>query len=256
MPEGTWRELARGVLARRHPELDLTTGLVLGAEGCLVIDTRGDAAQGGELAAAVRDRTPLPWTVVLTHAHFDHAYGTSAFLPADVLAHPGCRDELARVTEPPPGTGIVLPHRLVRDRAVLDLGGRRVELHHFGPAHTGHDLVVHVPDAGVVFAGDLVEHGPAGFTAESFGQDSALDGWPGVLDALLDLDAHMIVPGHGDPVGRSFVAGQRRKLAELVHALGASSETAVLTRSPYPEDVTRAALSAWYRAGGAAATTG
>src|SRR5699024_5035052 len=79
---GQWIELGDGVFARRHDELDLTTGLVVGAERCLVIDTRGDCDQGAELAGAVRTVTTLPWTLVYTHAHVDHAWGGEAFLPA------------------------------------------------------------------------------------------------------------------------------------------------------------------------------
>ncbi|MET0188720.1 MAG: MBL fold metallo-hydrolase, partial [Pseudonocardia sediminis] len=82
--DGRWVGLADGVLARRHDELDLTTGLVLGTDRALVIDTRGDSRQGAELAAAVRAVTGLPVTVVLTHAHFDHCFGTAAFGPVPV----------------------------------------------------------------------------------------------------------------------------------------------------------------------------
>ncbi|WP_345033387.1 MBL fold metallo-hydrolase [Kutzneria kofuensis] len=89
-----WIEVADGVHVRRHEELDLSLGLVVGDDACLVVDTGGDEAQGAEWAAAVRAVTPLPWTVVLTHAHFDHAFGTQAFLPCPVLAHPNCVDEL------------------------------------------------------------------------------------------------------------------------------------------------------------------
>ena len=93
-PDGRWIEVGDGVLARRHTELDLTTGLVLGAEHALVVDTRGDARQGAELAEAVRAVTALPLTVVVTHAHFDHCFGTAAFLPCPVYAHPRCRAAL------------------------------------------------------------------------------------------------------------------------------------------------------------------
>src|SRR5699024_9079202 len=97
--EGEWTELADGVFARRHGELDLTTGLLVGTERCLVIDTRGDLEQGAELAAAVRSVTSLPWTVVYTHAHFDHAWGGEAFLPTHVWGHRDCAHELLTQSE-------------------------------------------------------------------------------------------------------------------------------------------------------------
>ncbi|WP_199430075.1 MBL fold metallo-hydrolase [Qaidamihabitans albus] len=272
MSDGRWTELADGVLVRRHAELDLSVGLVVGADHCLVIDTRGDAAQGAELAAAVRGVTPHPWTVVLTHAHFDHAFGTAAFLPCAVWAHEGCRAALAAegeaqrsrwaaryraegrpaVAEALAATEIVLPDHVLTDSAELAVGGRRVVLTHPGPAHTGHDLAVHVPDAGVVFAGDLVEHAPGGsFTAESFGPDSTLDGWPGALDELLAQEPRIVVAGHGEPVDGAFVAAQREPLAALgaLRAAVRADELGLadaLARSPFPEDVTRAALVSGY----------
>jgi glyoxylase-like metal-dependent hydrolase (beta-lactamase superfamily II) len=263
--DGRWVEVGDRVLARRYTELDLTVGLVLGAERALVVDTRGDARQGAELAAAVRAvavlthpagsagcRPPrLPLAVAITHAHFDHSFGTAAFAPAPVYALPRCRTVLAATaavqrarwtayyrdrgdhatadalaaTEPPlPDTDAPV---------VLDLGGRRAELVHLGRGHTDHDLVVAVPDAGVVFAGDLVEQG-----APPDLEDAVIPEWPATLDALLALRPRTVVPGHGDPVDATFVAGQRAELAEVatLHAAVAIGELTAAEadrRSPY-----------------------
>ncbi|MFD0203390.1 MULTISPECIES: MBL fold metallo-hydrolase [Saccharothrix] len=86
MTDGHWIDVADRVYARRYGELDLTVGLVVGDTGCLVVDSRGDVVQGAELAAAVRGITALPWTLVYTHAHFDHCFGPTPFLPCDVWA--------------------------------------------------------------------------------------------------------------------------------------------------------------------------
>ncbi|WP_433409637.1 MBL fold metallo-hydrolase [Saccharomonospora azurea] len=238
-----WVEIAEGVLLRRYAELDLSVGLVLGSERCLVVDGRGDARQGAELADAVRRVTPLPWTVVITHDHFDHAYGLPAFLPCDAWAHPACWDELVRLDRAP-GRGL-----LVRDRVELDLGRRRVELAHPGVAHTPGDVVVHVPDVGVLFAGDLVERVPGGtFSAESFGTDTVLAAWPSALERLAAFDATTVVPGHGEPAGPDLVETCRRQLLTLLDLRadvrsGRLDENAALDRSPLPADVTRAALT-------------
>ena len=253
MAEGRWIEVGDGVLARRHTELDLTTGLALGADRALVVDTRGDTRQGTELAAAVRAVTALPLAVVVTHAHFDHCFGTAAFLPCPVFAHPRCRAALAATAaaqrtewsayyrdrgdggtaEALTATEPRLPDHDVDPVLDLDLGGRVVTLRHLGRGHTDHDLVVHVPDAAVVFAGDLVEEG----APPDLG-DAVLGEWPGTLDALLDLHPEVVVPGHGDPVDLLFVAAQRAELAEVaVHASVAAGELNAATaarRSPYP----------------------
>ncbi|MDI5974980.1 MBL fold metallo-hydrolase [Amycolatopsis magusensis] len=239
-----WDELADGVFARRYPEWDLTVGLVVGDGACLVIDTRANAAEGAELASAVREVTPHPWTVVLTHDHFDHSFGVSAFLPCEVWAHENCHRELAARGNPE----LALPDRLLTDRVELNIGGRRVDLVHLGPAHSDNDVVVHVPDVSVVFAGDLVEVAPPGsFSAESFGTDTTLSGWPGALDDLLALGAEVIVPGHGAPVDREFGVAQKDILHHLstldssVRA-GEMDAAAAIAASPVAEDVTRAAL--------------
>lgn len=229
-----WLEIAGGVYARRYAELDQTIGLVIGAERCLVVDTGTDETHGAELAAAVRELTPLPWTVVITHAHFDHHFGTAAFLPAPVWAHERCvaalragaeadrrtwqrryveqgRPELAERL----GTArLVLPTEPFTDRVVLDLGGRAVALLHPGLGHTDHDVVAHVPDAAVVFAGDLVEQG----APPSIGPDTVLDHWPSTLDAVLALDPRIVVPGHGEPVTPAFVRAQRDELSRRAAA--------------------------------------
>lgn len=259
--DGRWLELADGVLARRHHELDLTTGLVLGTSAALVIDTRGDTAQGAELATAVRAVTALPAVVALTHAHFDHCFGTAAFPGALVYAQAGCAGALlataaaqrahwsrhyrdAGSTGSSGGSGSsaaatadalaatvpVLPDRPVCPRPAsvhtLDLGGRVVQLVHPGPAHTGHDLAVHVPDAGVLFAGDLLENG----APPSFGPDSYRRDWAAAVGLLLDVAAasaatgtRVFVPGHGDPLSPDEAAAQHADLLRIARAAEAAA---------------------------------
>lgn len=223
-----WITVADGVFARRHDELDQTIGLVVGEARCLVVDSGTDEVHGAELGAAVRELTPLPWTLVITHAHFDHYFGTAPFLPAPVWAHERCvaalrsaaesdrrvwigryeaqgKPELARRLA---AARLVLPTETLTDRVVLDLGGRSVTLLHAGLGHTDHDVVVHVPDVGVVFAGDLVEQG----APPSIGPDTVLEQWPSTLDNLLALDPAVVVPGHGVPVDPAFVRAQRDEL--------------------------------------------
>ncbi|SHG90661.1 MBL fold metallo-hydrolase [Streptoalloteichus hindustanus] len=263
MERGRWVEVADGVLVRRYVELDQSLGLVVGGERCLVVDTGGNDPQGEELAAAVREVTALPWSVMITHAHWDHFFGTAAFRPCDVWAHPRCRDEMASSAdeqreawaqryrdEGKPELAdallraeLVLPDREVAPRVELDLGGRTAVLTHPGRGHTDNDVVVHVPDVATVFTGDLVEQG----APPLIGRDAHPLEWPSTLDAVLALDPVVVVPGHGEPVDRAFTEGQRDELtvvAGLIRAVeaGELSVEAALRRSPYPEDVTRPVL--------------
>ncbi|MGP4016298.1 MBL fold metallo-hydrolase [Saccharopolyspora sp. 5N708] len=259
----SWSEVGAGVFVRRYAELDLSVGLVVGGESALVIDTRGDHQQGVELARAVRQVTALPWQVAITHGHFDHCFGTDAFLPAHVWAHERCPAHLARtaagqrdhwvahyrqegaddIAAALAASAPAMPDHLVSARADLDLGGRTVQLRHLGLGHTDHDLVVAVPDAGVVFAGDLVEQGaPPDF------EDAYPQHWPSTVDALLALGPTTIVAGHGTPVDPDFVRTQRAELAELArigHALrgGALSLDQAVERSPFPAATTLTALA-------------
>ncbi|RCG25037.1 MBL fold metallo-hydrolase [Sphaerisporangium album] len=259
---GRWAEVADRVWVRRHEELDLSLGLVAGERACLVVDTGADEVQGAGFAAAVRELTDLPWSVVLTHAHFDHSFGTAAFGGCPVWAHPGCRADLAghaetqrshwaeyyRARGRPEAAArlaaarVVLPDRPVEDVAEIDLGGRVVRLAHPGPGHTGHDLMVDVSDSGVLFAGDLVEQG----APPSFG-DAFPGAWPSALDRILASGARTVVPGHGEPVDAAFVARQRAELAQvaalcLAVTRGEIAADEALARSPYPAEFTSDAL--------------
>ncbi|MPY97009.1 MAG: MBL fold metallo-hydrolase [Actinophytocola sp.] len=229
MTDGRWIDLGDGVYARRYAELDQTLGLVVGAERCLVIDTGRDEVHGAEFAAAIRTVTSLPWDVVITHAHWDHFFGTAAFLPCRVWAHPRCRGAILADAEAQraewtryyreqgkpdlaadlAAARVVLPTEDVPDRVDVDLGGRRVVLLHPGRGHTAGDVVAHVSDAGVVFAGDLVEQG----APPSVGDDAYAAEWPRALDVVLALDPDVVVPGHGEPVDAAFVTRQRDDLA-------------------------------------------
>jgi glyoxylase-like metal-dependent hydrolase (beta-lactamase superfamily II) len=226
-----WQEVGDRVFVRRHRELDLNCGLVVGDGRCLVVDTRSHLAEGRALAEAVRAVTPHPWTVVNTHAHHDHCFGNAAFRPADIWAHRRCAADLAStgelqradvvaglLAERDPAAELVAiapidpPDHLVDDAAVLDVGGRAVTLRHLGRGHTDADLVVAVDD--VLFAGDLVEEGAPPAMEDAYPLE-----WPATMTALLGLVRGPVVPGHGAVVDDAFVTAQRDELARLARWL-------------------------------------
>jgi glyoxylase-like metal-dependent hydrolase (beta-lactamase superfamily II) len=234
-PGDRWREIGERVFVRRHRTLDLNAGLVLGEDRCLVIDTRSSEREAGELLRAVRSITQLPYVIANTHAHFDHTFGNATFAAAqpgcEIWAHRRCQDELARSGDAQRAaiaawlreTGedvlagevervtLLGPNRTpAEDKQMIDLGGREIRLHHPGRGHTDHDVVVEVPDAGVTFAGDLVEQG----APPSFDDAFPLE-WPLTLDRLVDRVGPVVVPGHGEVVDQQFVARQRLDIAEV-----------------------------------------
>jgi glyoxylase-like metal-dependent hydrolase (beta-lactamase superfamily II) len=186
----TWQQLSEGVFCRRYEPWDVSVGVVVGAAGVLVVDTRANAEEGDELAADLREIDPRPprW-IVNTHDHFDHLGGNASFPEAEVVDHDG----------------------------TIDLGDRCVTVRHLGLAHTARDLVVAVPDASVTFAGDLVEQsGPPAYGDDSYPLD-----WPATNARLLGTlgPTDRVVPGHGEVVDRRFVAAQLKELETVARTI-------------------------------------
>lgn len=249
----TWHEVADRVWVLTHPWLEVNSIVVGGAAGLVVVDTLGSDASAravlGQVAAFAPRAHPSVGqdagvlAIVNTHWHFDHSFGNAAFAQrwpeARLVAHEDAAAELARdgdamrlaLTSPThpeahghshelENTEILVPPTTFSAAHVIDLGERRVELLHLGQGHTSGDIVVHVPDADVVLAGDLVEESGA----PCYGDDSYPLEWPRTLDVLLQMlgTSSVVVPGHGRPVSRDFVAEQRAGIggvAETIRSL-------------------------------------
>lgn len=184
-------------------------GFVVGNECVAVIDSGGSPAIGRRLKAAMRRVTDLPVCYVInTHTHPDHVLGNAAFQTGEVVfvGHENLPRALAARAstylerlgrllgiEPQPDW-IVLPERTVSDTATLDLGGRRLTLKAWPPAHTNNDLTVFDAATGTLFTGDLV------FVDRVPSLDGSINGWLAVLAELTGLPGvTRIVPGHGPP---------------------------------------------------------
>jgi len=252
-------ELAPGVLVLRYPTLDVNCTLILGDEVAALVDTLATAGQARDLVDAVRRVTTLPLTAVNTHAHFDHCFGNSVLADAnpalsiwghqstvEALRHHGALLRRAAyeealnlapaIADDVLAATLLAPDRAVQTSSTMDIGHRVIELRHFGRAHTDGDLVVNVPDAAVVIAGDLVEEGAPPSFADSYPLE-----WPETLTALLALGPEVIVPGHGAVVDPDFVHRQHDELTRLEwlirdgHADGARVEE-VAASAPYGPD--------------------
>ena len=213
----SWHEVGDRVYVRRHTSYDLNVGLIVGAGACLVIDTRESRLAGMELAGAIRKITAAPWTVVNTHAHFDHYFGNAAFPAAPIWALDVCRDRIVAsgpsqlATFGDGETSLVPPtDTFAAPSHELDIGGRAVTLRHLGRGHTDNDVVVSVGD--VMFAGDLVEEGAPPSFDDAYPAD-----WPVTIAKLLPLCTGAVVPGHGDVVDATFVRDQHALLASVAH---------------------------------------
>lgn len=98
---------------------------------------------------------------------------------------------------------------------MINLGDRYVELVHFGRGHTAGDVVVIVPDAQLIFTGDLLEQS----APPAMGADCYLKEWPAALDGVLGLVSEdtLLVPGHGEPVDRVFALFTQRAEISAVY---------------------------------------
>jgi glyoxylase-like metal-dependent hydrolase (beta-lactamase superfamily II) len=104
------------------------------------------------------------------------------------------------------------PTTLIEDRMNLDLDGIRVELVHVGPAHTESDVIVHLPEQRVVFAGDILFR-----LCTPIGWEGTFQRWMAALDFIVGFEPDLIIPGHGPVCG---IEGPREMKAYLEYVRG------------------------------------
>lgn len=202
-------------------------GIVAGDGESLLVDTFYTLALTRELLAAVESVSSGPVAAVVnTHLNGDHCWGNQLLpaveivtsergaLHADAEVDP---ETMLRLGELPGRLGAyirrhfgafdfsgikpVAPTRTFAGSLPYGVGGHAIELVEVGPAHTPGDVVVYLPEDGVVFTGDVVFVGdhPVAWTGP-------LAGWIGACERLLAMDADVFVPGHGPVTDRAGVA--------------------------------------------------
>jgi glyoxylase-like metal-dependent hydrolase (beta-lactamase superfamily II) len=240
--EGVWfvqGEAALGSPANRN--FISNAGFVVTDGGVLVVDALGSPALAQELLAEIRRVTPQPVRhVVVTHYHADHIYGLQVFQAAGATIHAHAlgreylasdnahqRLETSRREIAPwvdASTRLVPADRwLAEPLTRLRLGSVEIELRHVGPAHTAEDLVVWVPQRGVLFAGDLFFRGRIPFVGQADSRQ-----WIASLERLLALQPRTVIPGHGPPstepaadmtLTRDYLVHLRRTMGEAARNL-------------------------------------
>ena len=244
-----WQEIGDRVFTRRYRFFNQQIGVILGGRDVLVVDTRSTPAQARETATELRELTRDPVSIIVdTHWHFDHTFGNSVFRPAVAWGHVRAAErlradglatieevaaELPEIAADIRETVIDPPERTFEDRATVEVGDRVVELSYQGRAHTDGDIVLVVPDANVLFAGDLLEEG----AAPSFGDSFPLE-WPATVERVLPLVTGAVVPGPGGVGDRAFVEDQIaafHRLVELARAIhdGSLDIDGAVAQSPF-----------------------
>jgi cyclase len=233
-------ELGDGLYAYLQPDGGWgwsNAGLVTSERGSLLIDTLFDLsltrAMLDEMSAVTAEH-PIS-QAMNTHGNGDHWFGnqllpdgipiiaTAAAIEDMQAAPPALLSALAAATDLPEeielftrhafgsfdfsGIEPRLPTESFQSRRELMLDGRRVELIELGPAHTPGDAIAYVPDAGVVFTGDLlfIEGTPIMWAGP-------VSSWLNACEQILELGASTLVPGHGPVTDESGVRDVQRYL--------------------------------------------
>jgi cyclase len=225
--EGAWAAIAlpdRGAAGN--------AGLAdLGGE-TLVFDTFFTPAAARELLAAAGALALTPVSVVVnSHWHGDHVRGNQVFEEATIVSTrrtreliatrdqerlAGLRQELETSADAPPELVAAvaeieprLPDDVFDERRSLG----RAELLTYGGGHTESDAFLHLAEAGVLFAGDLVL-----VRSHAWMGDGNPEAWRVIVDRIAELDFDVFVPGHGEVGGRSELDDFRGYLADIVAA--------------------------------------
>lgn len=228
------------------------TGVISTGEGVIVIDPGPSQRRAVAINALIRSVTtePVRW-IIDTHPHPENVLGNSGFAQAEVIASAAtaeqmqgrCAQCLQRLVDQLGAfamrdTVIRLPTRIVADGQTLLLGQRRLQFLVFAQAHSRGDLAVVLPEAGVVFAGGLVnDHRVPDL------REAALQGWIDALSVLEKLAMPIVVPGHGSATDGAAIVRFGRYLADLKSACDrdiaqrgdAASSGARLTLPQYAE---------------------
>lgn len=191
-----------GYEAIRNPGFTTVSMFVVGNDGVLIADGQGNAAATQTLLDAIAKITtkPVKWYVVGSD-HGDHTGGNSV-LPKDVtfIVHPTAKAQM-KLTGPAMTSG----------KEVLNIGGIEVHALFLGRAHTGSDLMVHLPTHKILFMSEAFLNRVFPAMRSAYPTE-----WVKMIDSALALDVDRFVPGHG------FIespAASREELQEFKKAL-------------------------------------
>jgi cyclase len=246
------------------------SGIVVGADQALVIDTQNDMRLARDLLEGVNTvaaGAPVT-TVINTHGDSDHWAGNVLFHGARIISSEAALGEMTHMWldpadltrrahgEDPFGRWVrwrtkafdyrgwrpVYPTETFTGEMTLEAAGQTMSLIEVGPAHTNGDLIVALPSVGILYAADVV------FV------DSTPMVWAGPIsrciaacDLILDLEPRIVVPGHGPVVGQDGVREMRDYLRFVQDYATAQFDRGKTPQEAYG-DITLGPYAAWAHA--------
>lgn len=237
------------VIEDRRIPLVPNIGIIEGSNSVLVVDCGMGPVNGATtLAAAKQIAQDRPLILTITHFHPEHGYGAQVFKgKAHIIYNAAQRDELmargpgylemfrtfgSGVAATLEGVELVGPDETYDGQLHrIDLGGRIVELHTWGPAHTAGDQIVWLPEEKVLFTGDLAEERIFPIFPWFPPDDAILDaaGWQRVLDNMLKLRPTVVVPGHGSVGGPEILSAVSAYMDEVSNAVLQAAQQGIPT---------------------------
>lgn len=212
-------------------EGDPNSGVIIGDDSVMVVEAQATPRLARKVVECIRAVTDKPIThLVLTHYHAVRVLGASAYDAREIIMSDAARamvvergaedwaSEFGRFPRLFQGheeiPGLTWPTTTFSDRMTVYLGKRRVDILTPGRAHTAGDAVVWVPDAEVMFTGDIVEYHSACYCGDGHFAD-----WPETLAQIASFDPVAIAPGRGDAlIGREMVAKAIASTADFVES--------------------------------------
>ena len=211
---------------------------VVADEGVLVADGQGSPEETRRLVETIAGITDQPITdVVVCSDHGDHTAGNAEFpSEARFWAHPTSQAVLQTVADnpirPADAPPVVVPTHLVESSEMLVRGGREIEILFLGRAHTGGDLVVHLPAEKILFMSEAYLHRVFPAMRSAYPSE-----WVAMIEAAQAMDVDVYVPGHGFVDSPEVLAEEletyRRAVVQVIeeagrlHAAGLTLEEAV-----------------------------
>ncbi|MCC5964514.1 MAG: MBL fold metallo-hydrolase [Natronohydrobacter sp.] len=210
-------------------EGDPNSGVIIGDDSVMVVEAQATPRLAQKVIDCIRGVTDKPIShVVLTHYHAVRVLGASAFNASQVIMSEVARNMVAERGQEDWDSefqrfprlfqghesipGLTWPTTTFNGRMSVWLGNRRVDILQLGRAHTAGDAVIHVPDANVMFTGDIVEAHSACYCGDGHFAD-----WGNTLEAIRAYDLDAIAPGRGDAVvGRVAVNGALDRTKDFV----------------------------------------